>query len=65
MVDQEVKNDINHLEGSTTRDAEVEAFDLKGQEQHVQDSDAKNYVDPTIVITEEENTQLRRKIHRR
>jgi len=31
----------------------------------VSDSDARNYVDPTIVISEEESKRLRRKIHKR
>lgn len=31
----------------------------------VNDQEAAGYIDPTLIITEEENTRMRRKIHRR
>jgi hypothetical protein len=40
-----------------------EAIDAKGT--YVEDSDAKGYVDPSLIISEDENKILRNKIHRR
>jgi hypothetical protein len=40
-----------------------EAIDTKGT--YVEDSDAKGYVDPSLIISEDENKHLRNKIHRR
>jgi hypothetical protein len=32
---------------------------------HVADSDARNYLNPDLVISDEENKRLRRRIHKR
>jgi hypothetical protein len=59
-----------HLEGaeeiSTAQyhpHPDEEAIDTKGT--YVEDSDAKGYVDPSLIISEHENKVLRNKIHRR
>jgi hypothetical protein len=33
--------------------------------EHVEDTEADGYVDPTLVLTEADNKRLRRRIHRR
>ncbi len=65
MADKDIKGQtVHHLETSYSED--IEQTDLKGRYNvHVSDSDARDYVDPTIVITEEENKKLRNKIHKR
>lgn len=39
--------------------------DFKGSGNRAADSDAAKYVNPDIVITEEMNTKLRRRVHKR
>ena len=56
---------VAHLENDPERvlsHTDYKALRARGL---VDDSDAAEYVDPTLVITEEENRRLRRKIHRR
>jgi hypothetical protein len=55
--------EVHHLENTESRD--VEHADEKGATIGVADSDARDYLDPTVVITEEESQQLKRKIHRK
>lgn len=58
------KNDqyeIGHVEDPERKD-EVEQIKTGNV---VADNDARNYVDPDLVISEEENKAMRRKIHKR
>lgn len=55
------KNDIGHLEDPERKDDLTYA--KTGNV--VADNDARDYVDPNLVISEEENKAMRRKIHKR
>ncbi|WOO79996.1 putative transporter [Vanrija pseudolonga] len=59
--DADLKRDISHvsdIKGGGSGDVESVHAD-------VADNAAAGYVDPTLVISEEENTRLRRRVHRR
>lgn len=55
------KNEIGHVEDPERKDDL--AYSKTGNV--VADNDARDYVDPDLVISEEENKAMRRKIHRR
>lgn len=55
----ESKSAINHFEDVENRDVD----DKMGHVHEVQDSDAKGYVNPDLVIDDKENMRLRRMIN--
>ena len=55
------KHDIYHVEDPERKD-EIEQIKTGN---NVADNDARGYVDPDLVITEEENKAMRKRIHRR
>lgn len=57
-MDSNSKEDVRHI------DTQADDPEVAGNKQ-VADSDAAGYLDPTIVISEEENVRLRRLVHRR
>jgi hypothetical protein len=52
------KAEIHHYEG------DVSGLD-KGKDGFVADTEAADYVDPTLVITPEENSRLKRKVFKK
>lgn len=55
--DSKVDPEVAHIEGEDKH--HIDAHEV------VVDNDAAGYVDPTLVISEAENTRLRRRVHRR
>jgi hypothetical protein len=55
--------DVNELERRSVDDYKSAGNGASGG--HVADSDARNYLNPDIVITDEMNKKLRRRIHKR
>jgi len=55
------KYDIGHVEDPERKD-EIDQIKTGNA---VADYDARGYVDPNLVITEEENKAMRRRIHKR
>lgn len=55
------KNDLQHIEDPERKDDL--AYSKTGNV--VADNDARDYVDPNLVISDEENKAMRRKIHKR
>lgn len=59
---EDYKHDAAHVEvASQFDDAEI----ARAKAQHVADTAADGYVDPTLIISPEENNALRKKINRR
>jgi hypothetical protein len=55
------KYDIDHVEDPERKD-EIDQIKTGN---NVADNDARGYVDPNLIITEEENKAMRRRIHKR
>jgi hypothetical protein len=55
------KYEIGHMEDPERKD-EIDQIKTGN---NVADNDARGYVDPSLVITEEENKAMRRRIHKR
>lgn len=58
--DPDLKRDISHVS-----DIKGGSGDVESVHADVADNAAAGYVDPTLVISEEEKTRLRRRVHRR
>lgn len=58
----ESKSAVNHYEDVENR-ADADVDDKMGPRPEVEDSDAKGYVDPNLIIDEKENLRLRRMIN--
>jgi hypothetical protein len=61
MAEKNEQYEIGHVEDQERKD-DIEQIKTGNI---VADNDARNYVDPDLVITEEENKAMRRKIHKR
>jgi hypothetical protein len=61
MAEKNEQYEIGHVEDPERKD-DIEQIKTGNV---VADNDARNYVDPDLVITEEENKAMRRKIHKR
>jgi hypothetical protein len=61
MTEKNEQYEIGHVEDPERKD-DIEQIKTGNV---VADNDARNYVDPDLVITEEENKAMRRKIHKR
>lgn len=59
----EKMSEINHVEDPDPERKDDLAYAKSGNV--VADNDARDYVDPNLVISEEENKAMRRKIHKR
>ena len=58
---EKIESDIHHVEDPERKDE----LNYKITGNVVADNDARDYVDPNLVISEEENKAMRRKIHKR
>lgn len=56
------KSGTNHYE-DVENHAEMDVDDKMGPSPEIQDSDAKGYVDPNLIIDDKENIRLRRMIN--
>lgn len=59
ILSNESKSAMNHFEDVENRDVDEKL----GPVHEVQDSDAKDYVNPDLIIDEKENLRLRRMIN--
>jgi hypothetical protein len=58
---EKLDSELHHVEDPERKDE----LNYKQTGNVVADNDARDYVDPNLVISEEENKAMRRKIHKR